>query len=210
MQVYIARHGETTWNVAGRYQGRMESELSILGVRQGMALATACAALEPPLERVVSSPLTRCIATARFVGERLQLSVERDERLLEIAHGTWEGRLRDDIIANDGARYRAWKELPAEVAFPGGETLADVRARWRAFAAAFDAAVPALIVTHDVVVRIAILEAQGRGLEDLWNVRVQNGAYAIFEVDGARWTLVREIAAEHLAGLEARIETQAL
>ncbi|MGH7709278.1 MAG: histidine phosphatase family protein, partial [Vulcanimicrobiaceae bacterium] len=33
--IYLARHGETTWNLAGRYQGRLESALSALGVRQG-------------------------------------------------------------------------------------------------------------------------------------------------------------------------------
>jgi len=41
MRVYVARHGETTWNLAGRYQGRRESALTSLGMRQAFALADA-------------------------------------------------------------------------------------------------------------------------------------------------------------------------
>ena len=39
VKLYIARHAETTWNLAGRYQGRRESALSARGIQQGFALA---------------------------------------------------------------------------------------------------------------------------------------------------------------------------
>ncbi len=210
MQVYVARHGETTWNVAGRYQGRRESALTALGEQQGRALAEAFAHVRPPIERIVASPLLRCSATAQFVADRLDLTLERDDRLIEIAHGTWEGRLRDDIASSEPLAFRAWQERPAEVAFDGGETLADVAARWRAFAASFDPRVPALVVTHDAVVRVAILVAQGRPLGELWNVAVENAGYAEFTVDGGRWTLVRENVTAHLTGVRASVAGQAL
>lgn len=210
MRIYVARHGETTWNLAGRYQGRRESGLTALGVRQGFALAQAFSQAEPHVERIIASPLLRCVATAKFVAERCNLEVETDDRLLEIAHGTWEGRLRDEIAADDPLRYRAWKEHPTEVAFEGGETLAQVHARWRAFASTFDASVPTLVVTHDAVVRVAILDAEQRLLDDLWLVNVENAAYAAFEVSAGRWTLVAENINTHLADLRAGIEAQAL
>ena len=34
--VFLARHAETTWNLAGRYQGRLESELSAKGQAQAI------------------------------------------------------------------------------------------------------------------------------------------------------------------------------
>jgi probable phosphoglycerate mutase len=210
VRVYVARHGETTWNLAGRYQGRRESALTALGVQQGFALAEAFAHSQPRVERIVASPLLRCNATARFVGDRLNLSVESDDRLLEIAHGTWEGRLRDEIAADDPDRFRAWKELPGQVGFEGGETLEQVRARWQNFAASFPDGGPALVVTHDAVVRVAILTAQDRSLDELWNVDVENAGFAEFEVAAGRWTLVRENVNEHLTGLQASIGGQAL
>jgi broad specificity phosphatase PhoE len=210
VRVYVARHGETTWNLAGRYQGRRESALTALGVQQGFALADAFERIQPRIGRIVASPLLRCSATAKFVAERLNLALETDDRLLEIAHGTWEGRLRDEIAADDPERFRAWKERPGEVAFESGETLAQVQARWQNFAANFSDGAPALVVTHDAVVRVAILAAQERDLCDLWSVQVENAGFAEFEVAGGRWTLVLESANGHLAGLRAATGGQAL
>jgi phosphoserine phosphatase len=208
MRVYVARHGETTWNLAGRYQGRLESELSELGKRQALALAEAAA--RAGIGRVVSSPLVRCVETARPAAERAGVPLETDARLTEIAHGTWEGRLRGELAANDPIRYRAWREDPAHVAFENGETVADVRARWRDFASSFSPQTPALVVTHDAVVRVALLDATARELGDFWRARVENGAYAVFDVAGGRWTLVDECVADHLGALRASTEGQAL
>jgi phosphoserine phosphatase len=208
MRVYLARHGETAWNLAGRYQGRLESELSPLGIRQARALASAMR--EARIERIVSSPLRRCTETARPVSELLNVPVETDERLIEIAHGTWEGRLREEIAANDRDRYRAWREDPANVRFERGESLAGVLARWRDFAASFRPDRPTLAVTHDAVVRVAILTATGRGLDAFWDACVENGAYAEFEAGDDGWTLVREHVAGHLGALRAPIADQAL
>jgi phosphoserine phosphatase len=208
VRVYVARHGETTWNLAGRYQGRRESELSPLGVRQARALADAME--RERIGRIVSSPMLRCTATAQPVADRLNVPVETDERLIEIAHGTWEGRLRDEIAADDRVRYRAWREDPARVRFDGGESLGQVLERWRGFAASFRPASPALVVTHDAVVRVALLDATGRGLDAFWAARVENGAYAVFEVTASGWALAEECVAAHLGALRAPVEDQAL
>jgi len=208
VRVYVARHGETTWNLAGRYQGRLESELSPLGVRQARALATAMS--EQRVGCVVSSPLVRCTATARPSAEALGVTVETDERLTEIAHGTWEGRLREEIAENDPERYRMWRHDPAHVRFERGESIAEVLERWRAFAASFRPRTPALVVTHDAVIRVAIVAAKGLGLEAFWNGRVENGAYSEFDVTAAGWSLLRENVADHLGPLRASTEGQAL
>ncbi|HEY0613597.1 MAG TPA: histidine phosphatase family protein [Candidatus Elarobacter sp.] len=208
MRVYVARHGETTWNVAGRYQGRLESELSALGERQAGALAAAMEAAG--IARVLSSPLRRCTETARPSAEKTRTRVETEMRLIEIAHGTWEGRLRDEIAANDPARYHAWRNDPANVAFERGETLAQVLERWRDFAASFRPVAPALIVTHDAVVRVALLDVTRLGLERFWEPRVENGAYAELDVAPGGWSVVREHVADHLGALRAPIEGQAL
>jgi phosphoserine phosphatase len=210
VKLYIARHAETTWNLAGRYQGRRESALSARGIQQGFALGGAFAALTPAVTRIVSSPMQRTRATAGFVGERLNVPVETDDALIEIAHGTWEGRLRDEIAANDPARYTTWRERPAEVSFEDGESLPDVMARWKRFRASFSVTAPTLIVTHDAIVRIALLDIAQRPLSDFWATQVENAGYAVVDVDGANWTLVEESVSAHLADQRAAIESQAL
>jgi broad specificity phosphatase PhoE len=210
MRVCVARHGETTWNLAGRYQGRRESALSARGVAQGTALGAHFGAMEPPVRRIVTSPMQRTRATAAFVAERLNLPLETDDALIEIAHGTWEGRMRDEIAANDPERYATWRERPADVAFIEGESLVDVHRRWRRFRDAFSVTAPTLLVTHDAIVRIALLDITERPLSEFWNMNVENAAYAVVEVDGSRWTLVEESVNAHLADQRASVEGQAL
>jgi broad specificity phosphatase PhoE len=213
--IYLARHGETTWNKIGRYQGRQESALSELGERQGTALAAyfayrLAAELSIPA-RIISSPMLRCTATARFTAARLGLPLETDERLIEIAHGTWEGRLRDELAANDPQRYGAWRNDPANVSFEGGETLRDVDARWRDFAASLAGyKEDVLILSHDAVLRVAILAAKNAPLDRFWNVKAENGAFARFTPDRPQWTLVEECFVEHLADARASVAEQAL
>jgi broad specificity phosphatase PhoE len=210
VKLYIARHAETTWNLAGRYQGRRESALSARGIRQGFALAEALATVAPPPARIVTSPMQRTHATAAFVAERLNVPLETDDALIEIAHGTWEGRMRDEIATNDPVRYATWRERPAEVAFEAGESLRDVQTRWRRFRAAFTVDRPTLLVTHDAIVRVALLDIAGRPLEDFWSVQVENAGYAVIDATTAGWTITTESVSDHLAGTRAAIESQAL
>ncbi len=215
MSIWLARHGETTWNMAGRYQGRMESALSALGVRQGIALADhffgELQAGRPVPARIVSSPMLRCTATAQFTADRLGVAVETDVRLIEIAHGTWDGRYRDDLAREDPERYLAWRSTPDSVTFDGGESLADVLARWRSFARDL-AREPhhTLVATHDAVVGGARLDLMDRPLAEFWNVRVENAAFAILETDGARLNVREECVTEHLANARADGAVQAL
>ena len=213
--IWLARHGETTWNMAGRYQGRLESALSALGARQGLALANAFSQRlergESVPARILASPLLRCAATARFVADRLGVALETDARLIEIAHGTWEGRYRDELAREDPDRFRAWREDPASVAFAGGESLADVRARWRAFAADLASETrDTLVVTHDAVVRAALVDLRGLTLDDFWNVAVENAAYATIESNGRDLRLIDECVTAHLANARADTAGQAL
>jgi probable phosphoglycerate mutase len=201
--------------MAGRYQGRLESALSALGVRQGFALANAFGDRldrgEPVPARIISSPLLRCAATARFTADRLGVPLETDERLIEIAHGTWEGRYRDDLAREEPELYAAWRNDPASVAFDGGESLADVLARWRAFARDLAGeSRDTLVVTHDAVVRVALLDLRGLPLDDFWDVAVENAAYAAIENDGDSLTLIEERVTAHLASARADATEQAL
>ena len=208
VNVYVARHGETTWNAVGRYQGRIETPLSPLGQAQAQALAGALA--DKGIERIISSPLSRCMQTALPLSVETGVAIEANPLLLEIAHGTWEGRYRDEIAQNEPELYRTWREHPQDVRFEGGESLAEVFARWKNFVERFEPRVNTLLVTHDIVVRLALLERTGRPMSDLRHVRALNAAYARFEVSGERWTLCEECVGEHLADLAADPDKQAL
>jgi phosphoserine phosphatase len=207
-RVYVARHGESEYNREGRYQGRRESALSALGRRQAAALAENLSASEAA--RVISSPLGRCVETALPIAQRVGVSLELDERLVEIAHGNWEGRLRVELEREDPARVAMWRSAPQAVKFAGGESVLDVDARWRSFAATYSANVTTIVVTHDILVRLAILAATDRPFARLWDAPAENGAYALFEVHNGEWRLLDECCNAHLAGIRADLSRQAL
>ena len=206
--VFIARHGETTWNATGRYQGRLESELSPLGIAQAQALAIA---MQPfKLRKIISSPLRRCMDTAAPAAELSGRDVDPEPLLIEIGHGTWEGRYRDDLEREDPERYRQWRQEPHIVSFENGESVRDVLARWTEFVKGFDPNGNTLIVTHDAVIRVAIVERLGRDLTTFWQGKVLNGAYVWFSIERGTWTLKNECEGDHLKGLVADPSTQAL
>ena len=206
--IRIARHGETTWNAVGRYQGRLETPLSPLGQAQAQALAGALR--NKGVARIISSPLSRCVQTALPLSMVTGVPIETEPLLSEIAHGTWEGRYRDEIARTEPELYYEWREHPERVKFLNGESLQDVMDRWKRFVSEFDPAVDTLIMTHDIVVRCALLERAGRPLQDLRHVHAPNAAYVEYEVTGGVWVLRSECVASHLAGLEADPERQAL
>jgi phosphoserine phosphatase len=211
-RLHVVRHGETEWNLAGRYQGRLESRLTRLGLQQAQALAQAFSS--SGVARVFSSPLQRCTQTADAIAAALGLDVTIDERLVEIAHGTWEGRLRDEIERDDSQGMNAWRTAPQTVAFEGGESLADVEARWEEFVDSLSEHGDAVVVTHDVVVRLAILSATKRPHKNLWTARVCNGGYAVLQLEGSgearHVRLLDECRDAHLGTLFVDPNAQAL
>jgi len=132
VKLLLVRHGESTWNAEGRYQGRKDPPLSARGALQAKALAERLSGsvdLRP--NAIASSPLARARRTAETVAEKLACGVTIDERLIEISHGAWEGLLRTEIQRRWPDMMAAWRSAPDSVTFPGGESLADVQRRWQ-------------------------------------------------------------------------------
>jgi len=119
--LYLARHGETEWTVTRRHTSRTDVLLTPRGEEQALALGSALAGVE--FDRVLSSPMTRALATARLAGfgER----VERVDALREFDYGEYEGLTTSQIRAKrpDWDLFRD--------GCPGGETAAQVAKRVR-------------------------------------------------------------------------------
>lgn len=174
MRVLLARHGETEWNAAGRYQGQADIPLSPVGEAQARALGARLA--EVPIDRAVASPLARARRTAELaLGEARATTLRLDPGLQEIAHGTWEGLLASEIRDRDGDRLRAWRDTPHEVLMPEGESLQHVLDRaWPALQRAcegLDATDTLLVVAHDAVNRVLLCRILGLPLARLWSFR---------------------------------------
>lgn len=210
MRIVLCRHGETAWNREGRYQGQIDIPLSPDGEAQAAALGRRLADL--PLMRAVASPLSRARRTAELALGPARLGLlQLDADLQEIAHGSWEGMLVEQIAASDGERLAAWRSAPETVVMPGGESLADVdRRAWRGFVRAADRLGETdtlLIAAHDAVNRVLLCRVLGLPLSRLWCFRQAPATLNLLEGPAVdRLELVRLNDAGHLSDLfgEAR------
>ena len=125
MELYLVRHGETEWSRARRHTGRTDLPLSTAGEAEAAALGRHLRGLE--VDRVLSSPLTRAVSTARLAGfgDRVELT----DALLEFDYGEYEGRTTAEIRAT-----RPGWDLFRD-GCPGGETVEDAAGRARALLA---------------------------------------------------------------------------
>ncbi|HTA66594.1 MAG TPA: histidine phosphatase family protein [Xanthomonadaceae bacterium] len=176
MRVLLARHGETPWNAEGRYQGQTDIPLSSVGEEQARKLGVRLA--DVPIARGVASPLLRARHTAQLaLGASRESMLETDAGLLEIHHGTWEGKLAAEIGDFDGERFKAWRHRPESVLMPGtgGESLDHVLARaWPAFERACSGLGDGdtlLVVAHDAVNRVLLCRILGIPLSKVWGFR---------------------------------------
>ncbi len=209
MRLLMVRHAETTWNREGRYQGRRESELSTRGVGQAQALAQRLATENAT--SIISSPLLRTRLTSQLCAERLGVGVYLDERITEISHGLWEGKLRGEVEARWPELWHKWCEAPQTVRFPGGESLADVQRRLGAFLTDLvHHASPLIVVTHDVIIRLVVLQARNQPLSEFQSVYSDNGSITQVDWEDAKLKPIRLNEIDHLGVLRSDVSLQAL
>lgn len=169
-RLIVLRHGQTTHNAAGIWQGQLDTELSDTGRHQAEQAAEVLAHM--PIARIVSSDLRRAAQTARIVADRTGLEVVLDSRLREIDVGQWQGRSSTELQATDGDVLDAVARGDDPRRGGTGETVAEVgRRSVRAAHEFVDDLQPeqlGLIVCHGVVGRALAAGLAGLDQRAAW------------------------------------------
>lgn len=95
----LVRHGESTWNAEGRWQGHADPPLSVTGADQARVASAALTSAAA----VWSSDLVRARQTAQLCAPT-GVEVQTDVRLRERDVGAWTALTRDTIEE----RYPGW------------------------------------------------------------------------------------------------------
>lgn len=90
--IYIVRHGQTDWNLEGRYAGRTDVPLNQNGISSAKKLCKKFK--NKKIDVVISSPLSRAQQTAKFITRE---KIILDGRIIERSNGDLEGKLKTDI-----------------------------------------------------------------------------------------------------------------
>lgn len=162
IRLCLLRHGPTTWNAAGRLQGRADPPLSEPGraeVGRWRLPAWAVTA------RAWTSPLARAVETARLLG-RADATVAPE--LIEMDWGAFEGRRLQDLRRADPAGLAALEARGLDLEPPGGESPRRVAERLAGFLGCLAGlGGDHLLVTHKGVLRAALTLATG------WDMRAR-------------------------------------
>jgi broad specificity phosphatase PhoE len=159
-RLVLVRHAETNAAMRGHCYGRLDVGLSPEGRRQARELGAALG--DARLAAVYSSPLVRALDTAAAIAAPHGLEPVADDGLREIDFGEVEGLLYEEIEAERPELFRQWTETPGSVRFPGGEALADLRARVLPTVAEIrerHAGEVVALVAHGGVIRVVLAEA---------------------------------------------------
>lgn len=106
--ILLARHGESDWNQARRWQGWADRPLTERGREQAGALAERLA--EIPLDAVLASDLRRARETAEAVARAQGLDVVVDPDLREVDVGSWSGLTATEAASLFPEAFLRWRD----------------------------------------------------------------------------------------------------
>jgi probable phosphoglycerate mutase len=156
---FIARHGETVFNAAGRMQGEApHTPLTRLGFAQAEAIGEVLRRHlgGGPRIELWASPTGRALQTLAIAAEHLGLNwheVRTDVRLGEIDMGGWGGRLYSDIAAEHGPFVDREAAL-FTVRAPGGEWYDGIARRMRDWLGEIEGEADRLVISHGISSRV--------------------------------------------------------
>ena len=184
--IYLIRHGHIDTGDARIFVGQSDLPLSAEGERQAERLANALG--DVPMERIVTSDLKRCVATARRIVTAQQDAVlETHSDFREINLGKWEGRRFDEIRFVYADEFACRGRNIACYRPPGGESFEDLGRR---VMSAFRQIVThqkgnLALVTHVGVIRVIICNVLEMPLENLFRLHHDYGAYSVLSGNDA-------------------------
>ncbi len=191
MDIILARHGETEWNVGEVFRGRADIDLNRNGRLQAELLGQYLAVTK--IEAVYTSPLKRAVDTARSIARFHNLQVEVREELNDLDFGAWEGLSVNEVPLRYPDLFAVWADHPEKVCLPGGETLDDVKKRsMKTIDTIIDHYRESVVlVTHRVVIKVLVCNLLGLGNAHFWNIMVDTCGLTTFRYDKGRFVLIR-------------------
>ena len=155
--IYLLRHGQTEWNVEGRYQGQLDSPLTLKGRKQAESNALK---LEKYLNqkevKFFSSPLGRAKSTAYIIADKLKLKqteVELVDAIKEFNYGIFEGNTKAFCKIKFAKEYEGREANKWTYILEGGESYEMVTNRLKAWLTTLHEEKVIVIIAHEMINR---------------------------------------------------------
>jgi len=171
IDLWLVRHGQTDWNLVGKWQGQSPDAPPLNDVGRAQVLALRDQLKDVQFSTLYSSDLLRARQTAELIADSLCLPINFDSRLREMNLGDWEGMCSDEIQAAYPRELLERAHHPTTARAPGGESPSQVANR--VIATVNEIALrhhrkKILIVAHGISLAILTCFAQGIPLENVY------------------------------------------
>jgi len=183
-KVIFIRHGQTEWNVTGRYQGQSDVKLTEEGKKQAEKLADNFPVAK--VDAIYASDLCRAMVTAETIAKKFGLKVQAEPAFRELSFGDWEGLTYQQIVENWEEAMANFLQHPDIMEIPGGESFPAVQQRamkrLNELIEKHDGQT-IVVVAHGAVLRTMLTAALHMPLQYLWSIRQFNTAVNIVRYD---------------------------
>ena len=184
-RIILVRHGETDWNLQGRFQGQIDIPLNTNGKSQAEAASKFLK--HTVIQKAFSSSLSRPKETAQIIlKEHKGIRISLKDNLKEISHGQWEGKLESEIKSDWPDLLQRWKISPEKVQMPEGENIKEVSERsitgWNEICKDLKNNETALVVAHDAVNKVILCHLLGLMPSNIWMIKQGNGGITIIDL----------------------------
>ena len=191
IEIILVRHGETEWNVAGIFRGRIDVALNETGMKQAELLASYLSQLK--VAAVYSSSLKRARMTAEVIARYHKLDVKVAPGLMDFNFGNWQGLPHQEVRDRYTELYAEWIRNPHRVKIAAGESLGDVRQR---AVAVVDEVIAkyegtAVLVSHRVVNKVLICALLGLDDSHFWSIKLDTCGMTTFIHENGRFILTK-------------------
>lgn len=183
LKIFLLRHGQTPFNADNnRYCGRTDIALTAKGISQAEEVKRQMEGIG--LLNVYSSPLQRAYTTACIASGKEAI---KDERLIEADFGEWEGKTKEEFIAENGSVWTNWMSDPANHRAGGtGETGSEIVARVDDFFNSLQKKYKegnVMVVAHNGINRLYMAYKLGMPLKNYRQLVQENSSITCFTLD---------------------------
>lgn len=178
-ELWLVRHGQTDWNLTGRWQGQAPDAPGLNEAGYAQALAVREQLNGRRFSGIYASDLLRARQTAELLAESLGMTVTFEPRLREINLGTWEGMLSSEIEARYPRELEERKRDPWHARAPEGESPGEVAERVLAAIEEISEehrAGSVLVIAHGLSLAVIICHAEGIPLMQVYDHVPDNAA----------------------------------
>jgi Fructose-2,6-bisphosphatase len=123
-RIILVRHCEATGNFERTFQGSTDSDITENGKIQGEIVADRFKNIH--YDYIYSSPLKRAFKTAQYVNKHHELEIIKDDGLIEVSGGHWEGMPWKEIPNLFPEEAYNWAHKPWDFHPQGGESMKQV------------------------------------------------------------------------------------